>query len=342
MNEMRNCAILIALLAALLAYPAPADAAGRKGSGSARFRDGQARSDKVTVRLTKATPPAGGYHYEAWLISDDGQTHTDIGQLNLDAEGSTLLEWVSPSGENLLARYNRFAISEEANGAAAGAPSTRIAFTGQAAPELRAAMLALLVAGPDTPLPDRVGLATGLRVESRALASEGRRALNAAVEAKRATRRNLDESLLNRLAGINDGLWGDWDGDGNIEHASDTYGITRYARTVQQTIQPLLGQHTLDPDQQSLLNEMLTATNNILDWAYQTRNLANVVVSPDTDPEATKVVQQDITWLTNITSRGADLTNDGKIELELGEGGADGIYTNAQDMGRISFKAVKS
>src|SRR5215831_17536022 len=107
---MRNCAILIALLAALLAYPVPADAASRKGSGSVRFRDGQAHSDKITIRLTKATPPAGGYHYEAWLISDDGQTHIDIGQINLDAEGSALLDWVSPSGENLLARYNRFAI----------------------------------------------------------------------------------------------------------------------------------------------------------------------------------------------------------------------------------------
>ena len=339
---MRNCAILIALLAALLAYPAHADAAGRKGSGSVRFRDGQARSDKITVRLTKATPPAGGYHYEAWLISDDGQTHIDIGQLNLDAEGSALLDWVSPGGENLLGRYDRFAISEEANGAGASAPSNRIAYAGQAAPELRAAMLSLLVAGPDTPLPDRVGLATGLRVEARALASEGRRALNAALELRLATRRNQDEALLNRLAGINDRLWGDWDGDGKIEYASDTYGITRYARTVQQTIQPLLGQPTLNQDQQALLNEMLTATNNILDWAYQTRNLANVVVSPNTDTEAAKVVQSDVAWLTNITSRGADLTNDGKIELELGEGGADGIYTNAQDMGRISFKAVKS
>jgi len=339
---MRNYAILIALLAALLAYPAPADAAGRKGSGSVRFRDGQARSDKVTVRLTKATSPAGGHHYQAWLISDDGQTHIDIGQLNLDAEGSAVLDWVSPAGENLLARYNRFAITEEANGAAAGAPSNQIAYTGQAAPQLRAAMLALLVTGPDTPLPDRVGLATGLRVEARALASEGRRALNAAVELRRATRRNLDEALLNRLAGINDGLWGDWDGDHTIEYTSDTYGITRYAHTVQQTIQPLLGQPALDQDQQALLNEMLTATDNILDWAYQARNLANVVVSPDTDPEGAKIVQEDIAWLTNITSRGADLSNDGKIELELGEGGADGIYTNAQDMGRISFKAVKS
>jgi hypothetical protein len=339
---MKYRAILIALLLIMLVHPSGVAAAGRKGSGSVRFRDGQARSDRVIVRLNNATAPAVGHHYQAWLISDNGQDRINIGQLNLDAQGSAALEWISPNGENLLANYSRLMITEEAGGAPSQAPAGAVAYQGQAALELQAVLRQLVVAGPDTPLPSRPGLATELKVEARALAGEGRRALAAALEVKRATIRNLDEQLLNRLAGINNGLYGDWDGDGKIENASDTYGVTRYAQTVQQTIQPLLQLPTLAQDQRDLLSEMLTATNNILDWAGQTRNLANLVVSPETNPEHVKIVQSDVAWLTNITSRGADLSNDGRIDMAIGEGGADGIYTNAQDLGRINFKAVKN
>ena len=198
---------------------------------------------------------------------------------------------------------------------------------------------ALLVAGPDTPLPDRPGLAERLRAEGRALMSEGRRALAAAQDAKPANLRNNDEALLNRLAGIMSGLWGDWDGDGTIENASDTYGVTRYAETIRRTLEPAARDPALKPDSQALVTEIITATNNILDWAAQTRNLANVV-KPASDAEAIKIVQGDIAWLTMIISKGADLSNDGKIEMELGEGGADGIYRNAQDLARIGFKAL--
>lgn len=336
---MKHRLFLIVSLLLLLATPAGASAASRKGSGSVRFRDAQARSDMVAVRLSRATPPSRGHHYEAWLVSDSGDRALDLGALALDAQGGAVLEWASPGGENLLATYSRFSVTEERDGAQAAAPSGPAAYAGQVEPELLGIARALLVAGPDTPLPDRPGLAERLRAEARALASEGRRALAAAQEDKPATIRNHDEALLNRLAGIMSGLWGDWDGDGTIEHASDTYGVTRYAQTIRQALGPAASAPSLKPDTQATITEMITATDNILDWAAQTRNLANVV-KPASDAEAIAIVQGDIAWLTMIISKGADLSNDGKIEMELGEGGADGIYRDAQDLARISFKAV--
>jgi hypothetical protein len=333
-----------ALVIALLVFAMPFDAASaakRSGKGDVRFRDGASLSDKVVVTLSGATAPPPGYRYQGWLGNADGSKWLDVGTFALDAEGNSLLEWTSPSKENLPATYTQFVVTLVADGEEAFWPASgAVAFQGRIPPELIEPMRLLIVTGPDTPLPDRFGLAARLRSETARLSSEGRAAYTVALEGRSDAMRSLDEQMLNRLVGINDGHFGDWDSDGKVESRSDTYGVIRYAHTVRQTIQPLLDNPTVGKAGAEKALQIAKSVDNILDWSQQIRNLTTVL-PPQVNINDAQVVQEDIAWLARISSTGADYDGDGKVNSSRGEGGARAIYSSAQDMGRMQLRVVQ-
>lgn len=337
---MRHSLILLAVIALMFGNFSTADAAKRKGSGQVRFRDENALSDKVTVLVFGASQPEPGTHYQGWLGNADGTAWLDVGRIDLNEKGNSTVDWISPSGENLLATYTQFIVTAEPDGETIYWPAeARIAYRGQIAPEALGAVRALTVAGPDTPLPERVGLATGLKAEARGLTSEGRDARNAARQEKSKTTRKLDEQLLNRIVGVNDGAYGDWDGNGTVENRGDQYGIVRYAQAIQPLVQPLSANEALPDNVRDRANRILGATNNILNYTSQIRNLASVL-QPTTPITDVQVIQADIAWLARGVTEGADLNGNYKIEDDLGEGGARDLYRAAQDLGRIYFRTV--
>jgi hypothetical protein len=80
--------------------------------GSVVFRDADASSDSLTIALTSVPQPAAGHAYEGWLISADGAV-LSTGVLTVTSGGSMSGQYVSPSGDDLLAKFGTFAISQE-------------------------------------------------------------------------------------------------------------------------------------------------------------------------------------------------------------------------------------
>lgn len=337
---MRRSSLLFLIVLVWLSAAPAADAATRRGSGQVRFRDENALSDKVTVLLFGATPPAVGTHYQGWLGNDAGTAWIDIGTLALNEKGDSTVEWVSPSGENVLASYTQFVITSDPDGRQISWPyEARVVYRGAMPAEARAVVQALTVLGPDTPQPTRAGLALGLKEEAKSLANEARDARQAMQDAQRSRARGLDEALLNRIVGINDGAWGDWDGDGTVKNSSDTYGLARYAQAVQGLARPLATNPNLPENVVDRANRIVAATSNILDFTSQIRNLTTVI-GPNVNIDDATVVQHDIEWLARSVVEGVDRNGDG-IQSEQGEGGARSVYTSAQDLGRIYFRAVE-
>ena len=334
------CGSLIFVAVLLLGSFHVTDAAKRKGSGQVRFRNDKALSDQVRLSVFGASQPEAGMHYEGWLGTADGTAWINVGRIDLDAKGNSTVNWTSPSGENLLARYEQFLMTVEPDGQTSYWPAeARIAFRGYMPPEAVPVLRALTVAGPDTPLPDRLGLATGLKAQASGLTTEGRDARSAARQANIKSTRRFDEQLLNRIVGINDGAYGDWNGNGTLENKGDMYGVARYAQTVQALVQPLAANNALPDNVKDRASRIITATNNILNWTGQIRNLANVL-QPTSPISDVQVIQNDIAWLAKNVSNGTDLNGDYKVDDAVGEGGAQSVYTNAQDLGRIYLQAV--
>lgn len=329
----------LVLFLALCLQPHTADAATRKGSGLVRFQDGNALSDKVSAELFDATLPPNGSHYQAWLGNDDGSRWIDIGTINLSTNGRGLTEWTAPDGQNLIGVYSRFKVTVEGNNAAAPAPSATTAYQGAVAADVLVPWRALLVVGPDTPLPSRQGLATRLKEEAGDLLGESRNARNAIRDQQRSRARTIDEEMWNRIVGINDAAWSDWDGDRQLENESDTYGILRYATAIRGVVGSLATNQNIPEDSRVRANAIVVTTNRIVDQAGQIRNLLNVI-TPNVNLDDGLVVQRDVVWLAQLINDGYDFNLDGTLERNDGEAGARGIYRAAQDLGRIRLTAV--
>lgn len=336
---MRRLASII-LLVILCLQPYAASAATRKGSGLVRFQDGNALSDKVLAELFDVTLPENGTHYQGWLGSDDGSRWVDIGTIAVNEKGRGATEWTAPDGQNLIGSYSRFKVTVEANTAAAPTPSASVAYQGAVAADVVAPWRVLLVAGQDTPLPARFGLATQFKEEAKGLNDESRSARDAMRDNSRSRARSKDEQMLNRIVGINDGAWGDWDGDGALENESDTYGIQRYAATIRSVVAPLANNAAIPEDSRIRANAIMTATSLISGQTEQIRNLINVL-GPNVNTTDGLVVQRDVVWLTRLALDGYDFNLDGTLERNDGEGGARGVYRSAQDLGRIRLSVVK-
>lgn len=265
------------LLFAVLLQPHTVDAATRKGSGQIRFQDGNALSDKVLAELFNVTLPPDGTHYQGWLGSDDGSRWVDIGTLTLNAQGRGATEWTAPDGQNLVGAYSQFKVTVEANNVAATAPSATVAYQGAVAADVLVPWRTLLVNGPDTPLPSRPGLATQLKEEAKDLYDESRSARDSMRDDQRSRARSKDEAMMNRIVGINDGAWGDWDGDKTLEHESDTYGIQRYIATVRSVVAPLAANTAIPEDSRLRAASIISSTDRIGDEIAQIRNLLNVI-----------------------------------------------------------------
>jgi len=83
------------------------------GDGSALIWDNQALSDSISYSFTELTSPGSDWTYEGWLISDDGSTKLSTGVMTLKSDGSISHMYTSPTGENLVHRYDQVVITVE-------------------------------------------------------------------------------------------------------------------------------------------------------------------------------------------------------------------------------------
>ena len=126
MFTRRKLSISVALVLTLtLLMSLSASAREPALGGTASFRDANAASDSLVIDFTGATVLSHGSRYEGWLIdADDNKVSTGFLGRGPYLQG----EYVSPSGADLLARYNVFAITVEPLDDPDPAPSGIIAY----------------------------------------------------------------------------------------------------------------------------------------------------------------------------------------------------------------------
>lgn len=337
---VRRC-ILLVVLCVWVSMSTVVDAAQRQGKGSVRFRDGVALSDKILVRLSQVPPPEANARYEGWLVSDDGSVWTSIGILTPAANGAINLDWSSPSGENLLARYSGFAVTAEPANDTNPAASPIIVLGGRIAPDMLEPVRQLLVQGSDTPLPNRQGVAVGLQNAAQLMRTAARDAQRGAERDRRDDVGKANESTVNLIEGVNSGAYGDWNGDGLIADGGDPYGVLRYAAAAQQLARIAQSSASATEETRLFANNAITSAYNVVNWSTQIRDFA-LLIKPTTPLSDSLIIHGNINFLANQVLAGVDVNGNGSIDEDLGEGGARAVYTSVQDMARIDVGPVTS
>jgi hypothetical protein len=138
--------------------------AGVSGSGTVVIVDGLAPSDTVIFSMTGVTFPADNTVYEGWLISDDGNTKLSTGTLTVTADGSLSHTFISPTGENFIAKYDKVVITVEPVPDSDPGPSDDVAFSHQVTPSGMAHIRHLLTEWPEGA---DAGILTNLREQLR-------------------------------------------------------------------------------------------------------------------------------------------------------------------------------
>ena len=116
--------------------------------------------DEIRLTLNTAIPPEDGYHYEAWLVSDDEAAYRKLEIVTFNAAGVGLLSLIDPHQENILANFDQVIISKELNDADTNEPSGEIVYSSAFPPNALIPVRNLLVSHEVTP--EKLALIQGL------------------------------------------------------------------------------------------------------------------------------------------------------------------------------------
>jgi hypothetical protein len=215
---------------------APAPQPVSEAGGVARFRDKLATADLFTLQLSGLSAPANDQMYQAWLLSDDGAV-IDLGAVSVNPDGSAVLEWNSPNGENLLSRYSRIQITLEPAGGSA-APAGEVTLAGELKNEVQAAARRLFVKNEGEPsTPRNTAFALGLGAQSSVATQHVQNAVNAAGIGSLPEMRMHLEHVVNILEGAAGPRFGDYDGNSVAENPGDGFGVIGYAAQIADLLQ---------------------------------------------------------------------------------------------------------
>ena len=137
---MSKLSILVLLVFfALITMPASlarAQEADAVAAGTAVISDSvhdgaEATNGSITYLMTDIPDPAAGTVYVGWLISDDGAVKLNTGgAMAVADDGSIQHHYTSPDGDDLIALYNKVAITAELEADAdAAAPAGEVVYS---------------------------------------------------------------------------------------------------------------------------------------------------------------------------------------------------------------------
>ena len=122
---------LATLLVVLLAMVIPSGVAlAQEAEGPMRtavISDGASPGDTLTISI-EAVSPQPGTTLEGWLITDDWEGMLSTGKMSIDGEGNVSHTYVSPTGDNLIAGFNKFVVTVEPVPDPSAEPSGEYAF----------------------------------------------------------------------------------------------------------------------------------------------------------------------------------------------------------------------
>ena len=301
----------------------PADALGAQSVGYGAFRDSAARSDAFELVISGLPAPQGEFH--AWLIGDGNNLH--LGPVSPDAAGNAALTYVSPDGENLLAKYSGFSVTQETAGSNPTAPSNQVLVTNSLAAEALGPVRQLLVASSDAP--DQTPYAVGLITLSEELFRHAKAVNGATILGDVAGQNRHIEHMLTIIEGLGGEHYTDFDQDGAIQDPGDGFGILHYTDGVAAQAAAAVSAPGASENVRIHAAEVQLVATNLRTWAGDIIDLV-LVIQASTDPAAKQAAAGQALELSRNMLNGVDANGNGTVEAVLGEGGAYTAYFYAQ------------
>ena len=281
---------ILSILAALGLSVATVAVVSADAAGVGNIRDDAAMSDKITAAVSGFAALAGDEAYEGWLVSDDGSEKPSLGIWALDASGAGTFTYTSPTGENLLGKYNKLVVTVEPIPGADPGPSAVVSAKDEIPLGSMAHTRHVLFAWP--PTPGLVGLAVGQRSQAEAASLHANLSNTAAQAGDLAGAQTYAEHVVNIIEGDSGANFGDVDGNGTTENPGNTYGQFTYAADTAQHAN--LAMNATGADVEVLLHgqHVVDASTNVTTWATEARDNA-LKVAGTSDPRQRPNLRRD-------------------------------------------------
>jgi hypothetical protein len=280
--------------------------------GSANFRDSNAASDSLVLKLTGVPAPPAGFVYEGWLKGGSGAL-ASAGVLSRSGTGAVNQTYQSPSDANLLATYSQFVITEEpVNDPDPATPGTII--WSDTVPAGVFPNIAHLVVGLASN-PGGIGIAVGARTQAQVAADHAALAKNSTTLA---SQQDHAQHVINAV----DGLGAPGDSVGIIAYANAAIAHAGFAKSA-----------TTDAGVIATADAVIAAANNTIAHANSAKGAAQRIIAASASG---LIVNLELANVVNASKRalnGTDDNGDGVRGNAGPEGGAKSIYTFSQDLG---------
>ncbi len=308
--------------------------------GKARFSDFNNVMDRISITLTRATPPQPGTHYEVWLIGSEGTPPRDIGAITFDTAGTGQLVFTDPDQQNLLQLYHHIQITVEQDGVEVTQPDEEIAYSSIFPPQALVHVRNVLTSYNETPA--NLALMQGLYYYSASYINASVHGdpldpdfvglIEAFANGDEATVRKRTEEVINLIVGDQSDLYKDYDQDGVFDNnGGDGFGSLpngSRAGYLQETFQQLkLASDATDstPNIRLYSENIRVCIQNMDGWTNRILSLALELMKMPFGAEMETSVTE-LSILTENLLRGQDVDKNGLVEPLPGECGADLAY----------------
>ncbi len=304
--------------------------------GSVSFADFNYVLDKVVININNLPPPEPGTHYEAWLLSQNGEERRSAGIIDESGKAS----YTSPTSTNLLSRFDQVEITREPiNDPNPGKADGEVVASSIFPPLAFNHVRHVLVAIGSTPEGD--ALIQGLWWTSDTVDTSMLELEEAYSKGDEETVRLKTEEIINQIVGAeNAELYKDWNNDGKIADLSDGFGLLANGNDrgyIPQTI--LHAQYAAEASDvtQTIVehaSELNICAENMRLWSGELLSLALKLQEMPFGPEMEAVISN-MSIAAQNTLFGVDANGNNRIEPIPGEGGADTAYEYALRMAEM-------
>ena len=240
-------------------------------------------SDKATISIMNVSSLPEGHAYEGWFVSDSGERKESTGILNPDSDGMIshtfmLMSDDEPTGENLFADFNTFAVTIEPVPDDDPGPSEEIAlvYTFPAGTIAQIRNLVFSAEGnPEYMSGFHEGAPKGTAVGLREQAMVALQHANLAAEASDlAGVQGHAEHVVNIIEGMEGENAGDLNGDGETQNPGDGFGVLSYAADAGTQASMAAAGAARGEMIAMYSGQVMDSANQTAMWAGQARDLA--------------------------------------------------------------------
>lgn len=320
--------------------------------GVAGFTSQQAVGNRLNVALNGIAAPAADRTYVAWMSSSaDPEIVRRLDEVQVDALGNGLVNYIDPDGSNLATMYNWVFVTDETDAASDAPAGTRL-YTGSVPIELTDTLYEMFTSSPDGippansgtprptanplygPEPTRVGELPGSLLDGAITeATIAQRHAGLAANAQNLGELRLHaEHTINILLGTRD----DYDGNGDGANPGRGFGLPHFLTSVNALLDIVATAPSATPYLQTRLGAVRTCIANVEGWAAE---LIGLEEQSFTAADLAGVSQQQVrsTELATLILEGEDLNRNGAVEAFEGECGLEQIETFALESAAMAI-----